>query len=843
MVRPSEICSVESRRRLLRESKALSGLDYLEVGDDPRQLTVFFIGAVPENLTNENVRIDGGERVRNIRVLRVETGKADEPDEDDWMAVTVDRVGDFSMYTLRLVEAAPDALPTDQPLSGVDPRYASLDFGFRVDCPTGLDCKEDQLCPIDLPAAPSIDYLAKDYSSFRQLVLDRLAVLLPDWRERHAADLEIALLEVLAYVGDQVSYQQDAVAMEAYLETARQRISVRRHARLVDYSMHEGCNARAWVQIQASDDLAIQASDVYFFSRSSEAVATADSPVFEPLVEPGASQIELVRAHNKIDFYTWQQRDCCLPAGAVRATLADWAEPARGPDAGADANSVEDKPAAEHERRLRLGAGDFLLFEEVIGPQTGASADADPSHRHVVRLTKVTPVIDPLEDRPVVEIEWAAADALPFALCLSTTSGPPECKYLDGVSVARGNIVMVDQGRRIDPEPLDPMPPAPSPMACEGACCEEPAPAPRARFFPTLRAAPPTYAQPLDRHQPASRCLLQNPRLARPQVELDSTVTTPSGEVHQRWAPLPDLLQSGPHDPAFVVEIDNLGVAHLRFGDGVLGQAPETGAAFRATYRVGSGQAGNVGAETITGIVFRGQSVSGVDLRARNPLPALGGTDPEPIADVKVFAPVAFRYKLERAIIAADYQQLAARDPRLQDAAATLRWTGSWYEADVALDPRQTEVVTPALIEGIEKSLHGFRRIGHDLRALPAGYVSLDVELTVCVSRDYLRGHVRAALLDTFSNRRLPDGRLGFFHPDSLTFGEGVFASRLVAAAQAVPGVRSVAVTRLQRLGDGDRGELARGVLPLGPEEIARLDNDPSQPERGRLTLVLEGGR
>src|SRR5207249_3177500 len=52
-----------------------------------------------------------------------------------------------------------------------------------------------------------------------------------------------------------LSYYQDAVATEAYLHTARQRISVRRHARLVDYHMHEGCNARAWVCIETDTDL------------------------------------------------------------------------------------------------------------------------------------------------------------------------------------------------------------------------------------------------------------------------------------------------------------------------------------------------------------------------------------------------------------------------------------------------------------------------------------------------------------------------------------------------------------------------------------------------------------
>ena len=43
------------------------------------------------------------------------------------------------------------------------------------------------------------------------------------------------LVEALAYTADQLSYQQDAVATEAYLGTARRRVSIRRHARLMDY--------------------------------------------------------------------------------------------------------------------------------------------------------------------------------------------------------------------------------------------------------------------------------------------------------------------------------------------------------------------------------------------------------------------------------------------------------------------------------------------------------------------------------------------------------------------------------------------------------------------------------
>ena len=135
------------------------------------------------------------------------------------------------------------------------------------------------------------------------------------------------------------------------------------------------------------------------------------------------------------------------------------------------------------------------------------------------------------------------------------------------------------------------------------------------------------------------------------------------------------------------------------------------------------------------------------------------------------------------------------------------------------------------------------RRIGHDLKVVPARYVALDIALTVCVLPHYLRGHVKAALLDVFSNRLLPDGRRGFFHPDNLTFGDDIQLSRLVAAAQAVTGVENVVVTKLQRLYELDNQEIPNGVLPLGPLEVARLDNDPGFPEHGKLVLDVRGER
>jgi hypothetical protein len=67
--------------------------------------------------------------------------------------------------------------------------------------------------------------------------------------------------------------------------------------------------------------------------------------------------------------------------------------------------------------------------------------------------------------------------------------------------------------------------------------------------------------------------------------------------------------------------------------------------------------------------------------------------------------------------------------------------------------------------------------------------------------------------------------------------------STLVFEAQSVPGVQSVTVTKLKRLFEGPNGEIAAGLLPLRPLEIARCDNDRDFPENGRLNLVMRGGR
>ncbi len=308
-MKTSEICQDDTkRRRAVRNHKDkngnpdLNGIDYIEVDEtDQRILYVRFMDKAPENITEKNVRIAGGQRIRNIQVIEVRLCDPDDPDLADCMQVTVDKAGDFSIYTLCLVEVDKSNPPADQPLEGFDPRYACVDFSFKANCSSDLDCQAVDTCPPRALVEPEIDYLAKDYASFRQLILDRLALIMPDWQERHIPDIGITLVEILAYVGDYLSYYQDAVATEAYLETARQRISVRRHVRLVDYLMHEGCNARTWLFVDTNgSDTSLDPEDVYFITGLNDAlpvsskmltdvdlqgISSSDYEVFEPLFD------------------------------------------------------------------------------------------------------------------------------------------------------------------------------------------------------------------------------------------------------------------------------------------------------------------------------------------------------------------------------------------------------------------------------------------------------------------------------------------------------------------------------------------------------------------------------
>jgi hypothetical protein len=873
-------CDDDRRRNAVAADAALNGIDFLEVVDDPsapfetRQRTLFvhFLKPLaPGQLTETNIRIDGGERIQGIAVAAL-TGWAlsSPPALSPWggdprvIAVHVSKAGDFSIYRLRLVKGPNDVNPPD----GFDKVLSSVRFSFKVACPSDFDCATERVCPDEPPKAPRINYLAKDYASFRQLMLDRMATLAPAWTERNVADIGIALVELFAYVGDYLSYEQDAVATEAYIGTARRRTSLRRHARLIDYPMHDGRNARVWVQVKVTpggDGLQLkkqftsdartttklltrvpelgEAAVVAQPSSALAAALTADTRVFELKLLKDAT---LHHAHNEMKFYTWGAQRCCLPKGAMHATL-DGAFP-------------------------DLSPGDVLVFVENRGPETGSTADADPTRRHAVQLEsrsvttdplggafRVPPVAGPVE---VTEIAWARADALPFAFCVSSRVGTT---HYDDVGIALGNIVLADHGTTVTDEPASPAAdpekvstslvpdtvpgsnPALSRSPSGGNRCQDrPAEQTPARYRPRLTRAPLTHTAPFEGAPSAAVTL--SPAIADPLQLPRAAITLREPGTTDDWEPRRDLLGSKATDKHFVVETETDGTAYLRFGNDRAGMRPRADVKLFATYRIGNGTAGNIGAGAIRHLVTSDPAVTAggtaaTILAVNNPLPAAGGLEPESIEHARQHAPSAFR-RLERAVTTADYEALAIRPDvaeacglDVQRAAATLRWTGSWHTMFVTADRLGGEPVDASFETGLRTCLERFRMAGHDLEIDAPRYVPLELELTVCVKSGYFADRIRLALLEALGSGTLPDGRLALFHPDNFTFGQPVYLSAVYAAAQNVAGVDSLVVTKLQRRGADSTAAIDSGVLEVGRLEIVRLDNDPNFPERGVLTV------
>ena len=315
------------------------------------------------------------------------------------------------------------------------------------------------------------------------------------------------------------------------------------------------------------------------------------------------------------------------------------------------------------------------------------------------------------------------------------------------------------------------------------------------------------------------------------------------------WEARSDLLASGRLDAHFVAERESDEVVRLRFGDGTAGRRPTAGSQPDAYVRVGSGPEGNVGAAVLTRLLGTpGGPPPGGVVAVTNPLAAIGGQRPEPIEAVQQLAPHAFRTQL-RAVTPADHADVAGSHPGVQRAVARRRWAGSWHAQEVTLDlvaARAGDASVPAEVAAL---LDVRRLAGVDVELAPPLDVALEIVLGVCVAAGHARSDVARQVGRELSAATLPDGRLGFFHPDNFTFGQSLFLSDLVAAVMAVPGVGWVDVDdsersglRFRRFGRPPAGEVAAGRIDAAAREVLRADSDPSNPEHGRVGLVLRGG-
>ncbi|MET8543449.1 putative baseplate assembly protein [Kitasatospora sp. NPDC004799] len=250
-----------------------------------------------------------------------------------------------------------------------------------------------------------------------------------------------------------------------------------------------------------------------------------------------------------------------------------------------------------------------------------------------------------------------------------------------------------------------------------------------------------------------------------------------------RWHEVDSLAGRGPDERVYVTGTSSDGRTTVTFGDGVHGARLPTGREnVRARYRIGIGEAGNVGAGRITQLTTRPLGVSAVV----NPLPATGGAGPDGPGLARRTIPLAVT-ALDRLVSVPDYEDFTRSRAGIGRASATRLSDGR----------RELVHVTVAGVDDIPltedsdliRTLHSALTAYGDprlpvrvaLRELVLLVVAMGVKVHPDHSWDVVEPALRRALLD----------RLGYA---GRQLGQSAHLSEVLAVAHAVPGVDRVDV-------------------------------------------------
>lgn len=755
-------------------------------------------------------RIIGGTGAGQLQIESVTTTP-----EPNTLLLTTSSIGDYSTYLLNVAfdDATGDTL--------IDPLFAAIPFKFRPGC-FNLNCAPAFEKGRPAAVQPVIDYLARDFESIKHVLINAMRARVPQWEPTSEADLDMVILDLIAADTDELCDFQDRVMQEAYLGLARKRVSLARHARLMDYHIHQGNQSSTWLVAQVGANLTIPAGTGAWTA--------------EEWDDPGAvifmteADRDCLVDLNRLDLYDWGGVATALDAGATEAELALPAS--LNPLLQGDADTLRD-----HFRRADVT---HLLIEEALNPETGRLNGRDTTKRQLLTLLDGDAAadidFDPVAGNFFVRVRWREADRLARRYCFITRcSGQPPTA---GVSLFYGNLLTATQGR---PHRVVARPPgtdlgpsdAKSFIRHDEVHWE-------ATFWGTLVAlaqAPLAYRDTLPGGETAP---------------VSSAAVSVSG-FSGTWTERIDLIESEDDDRHYQVETDELGNSRLRFGNGVNGMLLDNDATVTCDYQVGGGAAGNVGSDTITGFDTPGlpalQSL-------RNPFDVVNGRDPE-LRDVIIRrVPEAYRARQLRAITLADYVARAEELPGVAHAYARYAWTGSWRTVQVSIDPAGTTVLDEPARREIAAHLDAVRLIGEDLEVRPARFVALDIVMKLCADPSYWPEDLDIELQRAFSDGYTADGEPAFFNPDVWTFGQPLYASQLIGRALDVTGVERVLSVTMRRWNAGtgpsttvitidpdDLPEESPEFIAVQPFEIIQVANDPDHLERGRIIFDIRGGR
>jgi hypothetical protein len=621
---------------------------------------------------------------------------------------------------------------------------------------------------------------------------------------------------------DELSDYQDRVMNEAYLLTARKRVSLARHARLMDYHIHQGNQASTWLALKVNQTLDLpkrkqgKAIQLTVWAGGHNQSEPSDTVFMSRLtVEP------ILRMHpllNQMGLYTWSDAIPALAAGSTSADLQLLQEDATS---SGTYSRITDETSAKRAQQFIRENVPYLLIQEWLNPATGRAAGRNPDKQQRLKLlpgeARAEAIPDPITGEWFVRVHWDQRNALKTNYCF--TINCQEGKK-ENVSLFHGNLLPVYHGR------------------------------PASAVF---KDAKENLNAPNEFHYERTKkwgtiCRLPSEPLAYKDTPVGGEIPPQSTlelEVTDKWDEVISLVHSdnsaegGDH---FIVETDEEGRSLIRFGNGTNGRKLPEGAEVRCTYQVGWGLDGNIGADQLRYFDSTDYPTDYPEIvECWNPFDVNNGRAPEPREEIIRRVPEAYRFRQLRAIALQDYVDRAEELEEVSRAAARYAWTGSWRTVQITIDPVGTGELTPQLRQKVARHLEAVRLIGEDLEIRPPRFVPLEIEVELCIHPDYWPEDVRFFLQQEFSEGYTLDGRLAFFHPDRWTFGQKLRASQIIGRAQLIQGVAHVIAVTMNRWNEGTPGTTE--IADVRPNEILRVRNDPNHMEEGFITFKIGGGR
>jgi len=288
------------------------------------------------------------------------------------------------------------------------------------------------------------------------------------------------------------------------------------------------------------------------------------------------------------------------------------------------------------------------------------------------------------------------------------------------------------------------------------------------------------------------------------------------------WQEVDSFADAGPSDNVYVTSVGDDGRVRVTFGDGVHGARLPTGQEnVRAHYRVGLGSAGNVAAGQVSQLTTRPLGVSGVN----NPLPAVGGADPDDATQARRGIPLSLT-ALDRLVGVTDYENFARARAGIGRASAQRLYDG------------MREVVHVSVAGAGDIPLTNDSDIVLDLQAALVAYGDPQLPVAVAVRQAKLLVIAARVRVDALHTWELVEpqvqaaltGRLGF---SARELGQPAYLSEVIATVQAVPGVDYVDVTTFAYVADS---ETPAELQDLAAALTAPADVIPALPARFDVT-------